>query len=103
MEADSTGIVGTGATHARLSTSGSIRLYLPYDNINELPYESVSYSGTSIWEDTTLEDLGLSTGSYEIRWDSGNQGINMTVVPEPSVAALLGVSAIALFTRRRRK
>ena len=53
----------------------------------------------------SIADLGLAVGSIEIRWDSGNQGINFTVVPEPSAyAALASLFVLAwVGSRRNRK
>ncbi len=104
--ADTSEIVGTVTFYSHLGTGGSINgLNLAYDNANDTPYTSVAYSGTATWNDTTFADLGMVAGSAEMRWDSGNQGINFTVVPEPSpYTGLAGLFVIAwVATRRNRK
>ncbi|MBT62985.1 MAG: hypothetical protein CML13_07215 [Puniceicoccaceae bacterium] len=63
----------------------------------------ITYAGSATWEDTTIAALGFAPASYEIRWDSGNQGINITVVPEPSAyAALASLFALGVVGCRRK-
>ncbi|MDQ8209456.1 hypothetical protein QEH52_18165 [Coraliomargarita sp. SDUM461003] len=87
------------------NASGDTELHLAYDATNETPYTSVAYSGTATWYNKGIADLGLAVGNTEIRWDSGNQGINFTVVPEPSAyTALAGLFVLSMVaTRRNRK
>ena len=63
----------------------------------------MAYAGSATWEDTTIAALGFAPASYEIRWDSGNQGINITVVPEPSTYAALASLFAFGFVGYRRK
>lgn len=100
--ADVQGVDGTGTVLASFSPSGGVDLQLPYDYGNSTIYSSATYSGSSVWRDKSLGDLGLAPGRYEIRWDSGNQGINYTVIPEPSTyAVLVSLGALGWIAFRR--
>jgi hypothetical protein len=87
--ADTSGVSGEGPFYFQLYDSGNIGLALPYNSSTETAYSSATFSGSSTWNNQTLEGLDLAPGTYEIRWDSGNQGVDITVVPEPASAMLL--------------
>lgn len=70
-------------------------------------YVSGSFlSGSSIFADTTLEDLGLTAGVYVWNWGEGVNADSLTLtiaVPEPAHYAIgAGVAALALVALRRR-
>ena len=69
------------------------------------PYQSGEpLSAEMIFEDTTIDEMGLTPGTYVWTWGSGPTSDHLTlqIVPEPSSLALLGLAATALVSRRRR-
>lgn len=63
-----------------------------------------SLNSTSTYEGQTLEDLGVSAGTYSWTLNKGSESdtIELTVVPEPATALLLGVASASALLRRRR-
>lgn len=70
-------------------------------------------SSTTTWDNTTLTNLGVTTGIYTYTWGSGPDADSLTLyagvpaptsTPEPASLALLGagLSALALLTRRKK-
>jgi hypothetical protein len=59
-------------------------------------------SGTSTWDSTTIDGLGLTPGSYTVTWGTGSNADSITVnvgpapAPEPGTLCLLGAGAAAL-------
>jgi PEP-CTERM motif len=67
-----------------------------------------SLTGSSVFENQSLESLGLDVGQHIYTWGSGADADSLTInvsVPEPSTWAMMGLGFAALglagFTRRR--
>jgi hypothetical protein len=97
---------GSGAVSGPGSGSGD-RISLFDDGLG-LPVGYISGSSiasTSAW-DGSFASLGLTPGSYTSVFNNGSfsDSVTVTVVPEPSVAALfLGLGALGVVLRRRAK
>ncbi|MDP0498594.1 MAG: PEP-CTERM sorting domain-containing protein [Verrucomicrobiota bacterium JB022] len=76
-------------------------LYVPDNYVS-----GTSLSGTAIFLNTTVADLGLTPGVYTWTWGSGANADSATLtisVPEPSTwAAIAGLGALGLIALRRR-
>ncbi len=61
-------------------------------------------AGTMGFQGETLASMGLTPGTYQYAWGPANarESVTVQVVPEPS-AAVLGLGALGLMLRRRRK
>ena len=68
------------------------------------PGFSFGVGSGATWENTTLEALGVTQGTYVWTLDSArfnNDTITLNVIPEPSSALLLSIAGLGLFRRRR--
>ncbi|MDA7861978.1 PEP-CTERM sorting domain-containing protein [Akkermansiaceae bacterium] len=58
---------------------------------------------TAVWENTTLDDLGMVPGeTITVSWPGDSATIQTVAVPEPSAALLLGIGALSIAAHRRR-
>lgn len=65
-------------------------------------------SSTSTWNNTTLADLGVTSGTYTWTWGTGSNQDSLTLnaaggtaVPEPSSLLLMGLACGGLMYRRK--
>ncbi|QDS93887.1 hypothetical protein FF011L_26630 [Roseimaritima multifibrata] len=65
-------------------------------------------SSTSTWNNTTLADLGVTSGTYTWTWGAGSDQDSLTLnaggttaVPEPSSLLLMGLACGGLMYRRK--
>ncbi len=63
-------------------------------------------AGTSTYENKTLVDLGLTEGTYEWTWGTGETAdtvtVNIGTVPEPATMSLLALGGMALLRRKKK-
>jgi hypothetical protein len=81
------------ASSLDLSSGSQIRID------SNLIFQSVTFGGTPLAPNTYLvSDLNSTFGSFI---DDSSSGLTLTVVPQPTSLAMLGVGAMALLARRR--
>ena len=66
--------------------------------------ETIAFSST--WQDTSYAVHGINPGTYVWSWAEGSVNfdtftLNVLPVPEPGVAALLGLGGVCLMRRRQ--
>jgi hypothetical protein len=97
---------GTGGYVRASSTTGGFagiaeaeEIYVPQNYIS-----GTVMSSSSVFDNTTLAGLGLTTGTYVVTWGSGATADSLTVqvgqssspIPEPASAPLMILPALAL-------
>jgi hypothetical protein len=99
-----------GTTATPLLTAGTVRIYDMTDptapvflaSANNMPagtpFENPNFAGDVRWGAIT----GNTATLYTLNTNNGIAAYTVTVVPEPSSAALLGIAAIGVALRRRR-
>ncbi|WPJ94618.1 PEP-CTERM sorting domain-containing protein [Coraliomargarita algicola] len=103
------GVLGTDGYTPATSVSGDAMGFGSGGSSIVVPVGYVSgdpLSGSGIWAGESLESLELNVGSYSWTWGSGANADSMhvTIVPEPSSAALLvGCAALGFASRRRKR
>ena len=61
-------------------------------------------AGTSFYASESFASIGLTPGSYGFTIPSGDSvTVNINAIPEPTTAAMLGLSGFVLISRRRRR
>lgn len=82
------------------SNSFALGLTVPGDYIS-----GQFLSGSSLYEDHTIQSLGLTPGAYTWTWttDSGSDFFTINVIPAPGAAALAFAACCAATTRRRNR
>ncbi len=61
-------------------------------------------AGTSFYASQSFASIGLTPGSYGFTIPSGDSvTVNINAIPEPTTAAMLGLSSFVLISRRRRR
>jgi hypothetical protein len=94
--------VGYGASHPAYGT-GTTSLLVPVGYVSGGALGAV----TSTYVGQNFASMGLTPGTYVWRWGTGapNQSLtlNITSVPEPSTAGLVGLAVFGFGLMRRRK
>jgi PEP-CTERM motif len=98
--AETVGTSGTGG----LFGVGSGLLDIPVIYVPEGYVSNTPLSGTSVFDNTTLAELGLSTGTYVFTWGDPSSLTVEVSVPEPTTWAmmLMGFAGIGLLAYRKR-
>lgn len=98
---------GSGDTSiADSSTGSSVGIYYAAQSFRVVVpdgYQSNDpLSGSITFNDTTLQSLGVTPGTYTWTWGSGasEDFLKLVVVPEPASLALMAVGTLALWPRR---
>lgn len=96
-----TSMIATSGTGDRFGVNGSTGLL----TVPNSYLSGDSLSATSVYESTTVANLGLASGTYFWSWGIGKtaDSLELTIVPEPSNLALFGgVAALSMTVFQRR-
>ena len=78
---------------------GSEEIFVPDGYVSGDPL-----AGTSFYASESFASIGLTPGSYGFTIPSGDSvTVNINAIPEPTTAAMLGLSSLVLISRRRRR
>ena len=78
---------------------GSEEIFVPDGYVSGDPL-----AGTSFYASQSFASIGLTPGSYGFTIPSGDSvTVNINAIPEPTTAAMLGLSSFVLISRRRRR
>jgi hypothetical protein len=100
---------GVGTTEFAASSGSGDLLGLDFDikgvGVPENYISGSTLNSTSTFAGQSFASLGVSPGTYTWTWNNnGNQdSFTLTIVPEPSMAGLLGIFGLQFFTVRRRR
>lgn len=101
--------IGPGGRTVASSNSGELTGIFGQPHVLYVPTGYISnstLSGTSTWSNTTITNLGLTSGTYIWTWGSGADAdaftVNVAAVPEPASFAVVMLPATLALVRRKR-
>jgi len=101
-------IINEAAGNSFANSSSLNNGYIGIDGTSILLPQSATsgtLSGTVTWQNTDLTTMGLNVGTRVASWDSGNESITVTVVPEPAhvATAFSAIVFLSVFLRGIRR